>query len=534
MASLLERIGKANPKSKANDAFVNAVFQQQFGRPATAAELQRFKNTSVADVANVVLRDKSPFKGKAGGGVGGYDLTKDIANSNPGAKANKEFINAVYRQTFGRDATKAELRRFGDTSVADVANIVMRDASPFKGKSFGGENGLKGKSGGAPTAPQTTDKTPAGPGMYKGKEDKFGQLPQYDGKGGYRVILEDGTVYTTPGFSLDKGKTGWEYLGDQFTPDQWGAAEALFRTSGPPPVPLDIMNKEDQQRFLNQAYQEISSTFVNDIQEGKNDLIGELGAALQNYSDLMQQENLAEDQDIKNTIDAMELAGLSFTGKSREQLGDFFAASGNISDADRQTIAQNFVNLREQREAQVVEGQAAQDINMPKPPGWGTPQWESKPEAEKEKAWQDFFQTDTWKQYKANTDTMAGLGGTPQEGIAGTGTYGIGDQLNRFAGTRALEGNILKQHRGLQESSRRTFNDRIKTLGTTAERLLGSANLQGLNYPTLGGQSIFSSAQNVLGSLQSGFQTNTYSRANELTGNYASQYANIFPRTLTF
>ena len=50
MALKNSNISKADPKKKVNAAFINAVFQEATGRPATKNELEKFSNYSVKDV----------------------------------------------------------------------------------------------------------------------------------------------------------------------------------------------------------------------------------------------------------------------------------------------------------------------------------------------------------------------------------------------------------------------------------------------------------------------------------------------------
>lgn len=45
--------------------------------------------------------------------------------------ANPQFVNAIFKEQFGRDATAAEIAKFGQMSVKDAANIVLRERSPF-------------------------------------------------------------------------------------------------------------------------------------------------------------------------------------------------------------------------------------------------------------------------------------------------------------------------------------------------------------------------------------------------------------------
>jgi len=58
----------------------------------------------------------------------------NIANADPNASANYGIINAIYQEKYGRDATQAELDRFVNMPVSDVANIILGPAdSPFSG-----------------------------------------------------------------------------------------------------------------------------------------------------------------------------------------------------------------------------------------------------------------------------------------------------------------------------------------------------------------------------------------------------------------
>ena len=58
----------------------------------------------------------------------------NIANADPNASAKYGIINAIYQEKYGRDATQAELDRFVNMPVSDVANIILGQAdSPFSG-----------------------------------------------------------------------------------------------------------------------------------------------------------------------------------------------------------------------------------------------------------------------------------------------------------------------------------------------------------------------------------------------------------------
>lgn len=77
-----------------------------------------------------------------------------IAAANPLAKVNNSYINALYKEAMGRDATAAELAKFAGRTVKDASNIILAANSPFKNY----------KAPTAPTAPQAPQQqTPAAP-----------------------------------------------------------------------------------------------------------------------------------------------------------------------------------------------------------------------------------------------------------------------------------------------------------------------------------------------------------------------------------
>jgi hypothetical protein len=58
---------------------------------------------------------------------------QNIAKANPSATVNANFVNALYQEKFGRDATVAELAKFANNyTVKDAANIILgAQISPF-------------------------------------------------------------------------------------------------------------------------------------------------------------------------------------------------------------------------------------------------------------------------------------------------------------------------------------------------------------------------------------------------------------------
>jgi hypothetical protein len=367
-------------------------------------------------------------------------------------------------------------------------------------------------------------------GLYAGNGNKFGQIPKSDGKGHFSWIKEDGSVYAQPGYALDEGKTGWEYLGEH-RPDEFSSAEALYKTQPMMDQSFDTMTDAQKKAFIDQAHKDLDQRFITDLAQGQTDTLGDMVSALKNYKDTMEAENWNMHQDVQNTISALEESGMTFTGQGREKLGDWYAAGGVMSDQDRAKILENITNINAIRTGAIGEGATMAAGTMPKPttdfnannPQTGKP-WT---EDEKNAVWAAFMATPEWKAW--SDDVTAKMGTSSQTGVAGTGTYGLTDQLNRFAGARGLEGSVLRSNRNIQESSRRGFNALIKQYGVNAEKGMGTAGLTGFTGPTIGGTSIFNPAQNVFGTGQGAFQTNLGTQAGNAYGNAVNQQTYNFP-----
>lgn len=55
------KIAQANPAVKVNKAFVDALYQEAYGRYATVSEQALFKGKTVKDASNVILGSRSPW-----------------------------------------------------------------------------------------------------------------------------------------------------------------------------------------------------------------------------------------------------------------------------------------------------------------------------------------------------------------------------------------------------------------------------------------------------------------------------------------
>lgn len=57
---------------------------------------------------------------------------QNIAKANPSSVANKAFIDALYKERYGRYATDAEYKKFSNKTVKDASNIILGQTdSPF-------------------------------------------------------------------------------------------------------------------------------------------------------------------------------------------------------------------------------------------------------------------------------------------------------------------------------------------------------------------------------------------------------------------
>jgi hypothetical protein len=83
-------IATANPGVVAHSNYINALYQEMYNRPATQAELNKFKGYTVKDAANLILgQDKSPFatvsnNGGAGAGNGDAGTGTTFTTGNTG------------------------------------------------------------------------------------------------------------------------------------------------------------------------------------------------------------------------------------------------------------------------------------------------------------------------------------------------------------------------------------------------------------------------------------------------------------------
>jgi hypothetical protein len=118
MATRLENIAAANPGVGANDAFIQAVYLEAFNRNATPAELQRFRGTRVKDVANIVLRDRSPFASQN---------IAPVSQPAPAPQTAEDIVNQLFGPT-GVSSIIAQLRQQREPAARAAAEAQF---NPF-------------------------------------------------------------------------------------------------------------------------------------------------------------------------------------------------------------------------------------------------------------------------------------------------------------------------------------------------------------------------------------------------------------------
>lgn len=518
MAIKNENISKGDPKKKANEGYINALYQEKYGRDATPAELEQFKGKTVKDTANLILGPDSP-----------YSLNnKAIGDADPTKKANDGFINSLYQEQYGRDATTEELSQYSGKTVRDASNLILgQNKSPFTGPISTNNN-------------VNDDTTTSGKSSYgswlesTGKVGQKGQLPQQDSMGRWRWINEDGSVFEQPGFSLQEGEDGWGYLGEH-TPDEFTSAQETFNTKTLKDLQseFDDLSSLEKKEYIDKAHKEMSQNFMVGLAQGQSDTISNLGIALETYATNMKLEDQQMDSEVQNTIDAMEASGLTFTGKARAELGDYNSAVGTMTSADRAKVLQNIQELKAIRSGEIGAGSGVEtDLAMPRPAGIdddvNPATGEAWTDEEKNAAWDKMFASDEWTEWNDRIESKTAMDQDPTQmtGLAGQGTYGIDQQLNRMSGARGLEGKVWNRNRQIQESSMRGFSNQVKGIVTPFEKMYGSAGLAGLQGPTLGGQSIYGGLSgNVFGSGQGDYQTGLGINVGNQAGNAIDQWA---------
>lgn len=146
MALKNQNIASANPASTVNRAFIDALYKEKYGRYATDTEYNKFKSNTVKDASNIILgQELSPFTNTRLGQPVTAPITANpaatpvstlknqtIAAANPASTANRAYIDALYKEKYGRYATDAEYNRFKNSSTKDAANIILgQTLSPF-------------------------------------------------------------------------------------------------------------------------------------------------------------------------------------------------------------------------------------------------------------------------------------------------------------------------------------------------------------------------------------------------------------------
>lgn len=441
------------------------------------------------------------------------------------ALITKGGVNTLFTQALGRGATQAELNYWTNKERGLLTGALLKTKGVTKAfvSAWGPKtNKQADNTGNTGTGTDTTTTTTNAATKYAGTGGQFGELPKRDKNGKYAWYDQTGKLVTQEGYDSSSGS--WDYLGEH-TPFEWTAAQTLYKNSPPPPADFKDLTQEQQAEFISQAHQELSQNFLQAVRSGQTDLIYELGQAVDAFGRTLSNNNIGTSDDVRAAQNAMEAAGLTFSGDSKRVLGEGFSGAGKLTPEQITALQNNVAQITGLPGTATAGGAASADIPMPQPPEITSGVATS--EEQKQAAWENFYKTDTWKQYQDAVQARA-VSGTGN-GVAGTGQYGFSGNLDPYAGTgitsAAGQGSIFQNAQGtgrtqLAESYRRTYNSRARELGMAAENLLGSSNISSLNLPSIGGQRSVTAAPNVLGSTQSGYQTNTATRGNELFGKY--------------
>lgn len=434
-------------------------------------------------------------------------------------------INALFHLAFGRNATKAELSYWTGkqkSSLTDSLGKSGNTSADFK-KTYSGAKGS--------TAPT----------KYTGNNGQWGELPKQDPTGKYSWVDKDGVRHQEAGFNLN-GTTGWEYLGEHPS-GEWSTASTMYKNTDHTALeqldkPWTDLSPEEKSKFLNDATVQLASKFVSDIGSGQSQLADEAGKAVTKFADSIKDAGLSLDSRISQFQSSLASAGLTFSGSSKDALGEGFSAVGNLTPEQRATLTSNLATIRDLPNT-VTTGSTPTLPELPTPKkedgtDYTTAEWDALPQDQKESAYE---RSPGWADYNDKIQALS-VSGTGT-GSAGTGTYGFNGNLDAFLGTGVGESGQGKIFRNagsgftdVVTSARADYNSRARELGSTFEGLLGTSNILSMSLPTIGGQSIINPAANVLGSLQSGFQSNRSSAAGSAYGDALSKIAYTFPTSL--
>ncbi len=201
-----------------------------------------------------------------------------IATANPGVKANKNYINALYQEVYWRNATQAELNRFESSTVKDAANIILGSAnSPFSGQA---------PQTGSPNIEQPIPSAPEVDHM-KAVNDYINSL------GGISEAQKQMLRYWAEQAYSNRGKV--------YSPEE---LQRIMKDAA--------TNAETD---LSPYYNEMTAREVEDLQNQFADIRNQVGR----YT---QQEQKSYAERLKDTKSKLRASGLTFSGASRRTLGE--------------------------------------------------------------------------------------------------------------------------------------------------------------------------------------------------------------------
>jgi len=183
----------------------------------------------------------------------------NIATANPNAVANVNYINALYKEAYNRNATQAELDKFAGRTVKDASNIILGQArSPFAGNVSNITQ---------PIQPEITEETPA--------QD----FSAYD-----NIINSD--PFLTEQFQDENIKSQFSKMSPTLQMAYLQMMQSLGKTieAGKVINPNIEITPEKIQEFTNQATSELDPYYQEQINNYKKDLETSISRLKEDFS----------------------------------------------------------------------------------------------------------------------------------------------------------------------------------------------------------------------------------------------------------
>lgn len=263
-----------------------------------------------------------------------------IADANPAAVANKNYINALYKEAYNRDATQRELDRFDGSTVKDAANIILgAEKSPFFGTATADATPTSGQA--TLTSPDGSQKTVVNVGSDDAaKLQKDGWSIGDTGKTVVSVgdalgggDPADGGTKEAPFSPEDKAKEADD--AEKKRAEALKNALAMIDASNLPdelksmykmvvqnyPEGVEVNPQEILSAFNKIKDETIDPYFKNLVSQATADMQNQFTSLEQQRALELEQERALAGRSIRQASEGLEQSGMTFTGKAIEQLG---------------------------------------------------------------------------------------------------------------------------------------------------------------------------------------------------------------------